>query len=119
MAGFIFDARAALSEIQDRTPATTATTATKPSEKDKKSQLSQLSQPPIAEITNPDPDAYEERAAIIEHDAGLPRQEAETLAAQEQGHADADSLHGDVVGRWAVEIERLAKIGRASCRERV
>ena len=33
-----------------------------------------------------------------------------TLAAQEQGHANADSLHGDVVGRWAVEIERLAKL---------
>ncbi len=28
-------------------------------------------------------DAFEERAAILEYDAGLPRQEAETLAARE------------------------------------
>ena len=54
----------------------------------------------------PDPDAFEERSAIIEHDGGLPRQEAETLAAQEQGHADANSLHGDVVGRWAIPGQR-------------
>ena len=65
-------------------------------------------------ITAPDPDAFEERAAIIEHDAGLPRQEAETLAAQEQGHADAGSFHSDVVGRWAAEIERLATLPAVS-----
>ena len=59
-------------------------------------------------------DAFEERAGIIEHDADLPRQEAETLAAQEQGHADADSLHGDVIGRWAAEIERLATLPAVS-----
>ena len=38
----------------------------------------------LAALAAPDPDAFEERAAIIEHDAGLPRQEAETLAAREQ-----------------------------------
>ena len=62
----------------------------------------------------PNPDAFEERAAIIEHDAGLPRQEAEILAAQEQGHADAGSLHGATVERWATEIERLAKLPAVS-----
>jgi hypothetical protein len=51
---------------------------------------------------------------IIEHDAGLPRQEAETLAAQEQGHADTDSLYDDVVERWATEIERLGKLPAVS-----
>jgi hypothetical protein len=40
----------------------------------------------------------------------LPRQEAETLAAQEQGRGDANSLYGDVVKRWSAEIERLAKL---------
>ncbi len=65
-------------------------------------------------ITAPDPDAFEERAGILEFDAGLPRQEAETLAVQEQGHADADSLHGEVVGRWAAEIERLATLPAVS-----
>jgi len=62
----------------------------------------------LAALAAPDSDAFEERAGIIEHDAGLPRQEAETLAAQEQGHADADSLHGETVAHWAAEIDRLA-----------
>ncbi len=68
----------------------------------------------LAALAAPDPGAFEERSAIIEFDAGLPRQEAETLAAQEQGHADADSLYGDVVGRWAAEIERLDKLPAVS-----
>ena len=71
-----------------------------------------------------DENIFQERAAII-HEAHtiihaddgtllpepiftLTRQEAETLAAQEQGQADADSLHGELVGRWAAEIEWLA-----------
>ena len=75
-------------------------------------------------------DAFEERAAII-HDAhtitftndgtslaepifALTQEQAETLVAREQGHADADSLHGDVVGRWAAEIERLATLPAVS-----
>jgi len=68
----------------------------------------------LAALTPPDPDAFEERSAIIEFDAGLPCQEAETLAAQEQGHADADSLHGATVARWSTEIERLAKLRAVS-----
>jgi hypothetical protein len=73
-----------------------------------------------------DPDAFEERAAII-HEAHtitladdgalfpepiftLTQEQAETLAAQEQGHADIDSLYGELVDRWAAEIERLAKL---------
>ena len=68
----------------------------------------------LAALSAPDSDAFEERAAIIEHDAGLPRQEAETLAAQEQGHADAGSLHGATVQRWAAEIGRLAKLPAVS-----
>ena len=68
----------------------------------------------LAALAAPDPDAFEERAAIIEHDAGLPRQEAETLAAQEQGHADADSLHGGIADRWAAEIERLVSLPAVS-----
>ncbi len=58
----------------------------------------------------PDSDAFEERAAIIEFDGGQPRREAENLAAREQGFADADSLHGESVRRWAAQIERLATL---------
>jgi hypothetical protein len=36
----------------------------------------------------PDIDAFEERAAILEYDAGLKRDEAEDLAAQAQGFKD-------------------------------
>ncbi len=68
----------------------------------------------LAALTAPDADAFEERAAIFEHDAGLPRRDAETLAAQEQGRADAPSLHGELVDRWAAEIERLAKLPAVS-----
>jgi hypothetical protein len=68
----------------------------------------------LSALTAPDPDAFEERAGIIEHDGGLTRQEAETLAAQEQGHDDADSLHGDVVQRWSAEIDRLVRLRTVS-----
>jgi hypothetical protein len=44
----------------------------------------------------------------------LTQEQAETLAAREQGHADADSFHGDVVARWAAEIERLATLPAVS-----
>ena len=38
----------------------------------------------------PDIARFEERAAIAEYDGGLPRHQAENLAAQEQGFATAD-----------------------------
>ena len=38
----------------------------------------------------PDIDAFEERAAIVEYDGGLTRQEAETIAARSQGFQDRD-----------------------------
>ena len=81
-------------------------------------------------ITAPDSDAFEERAAIVHEahtrtiaDDGTPlpepiftisQEQAETLAAQEQGHADAASLHGELVERWAAEIERLATLPAVS-----
>lgn len=37
----------------------------------------------------PDIDAFEERAAILEHEAGLSRMEAENQAARAQGFRDA------------------------------
>ncbi len=77
-----------------------------------------------------DPGAFDERAAII-HDAHtitiadeaaslpepiftLTREEAETLAAQDQGHADADDFHTAVVARWVAEIDRLARMRAVS-----
>ena len=77
-----------------------------------------------------DKDTYEERAGII-HEAHtttiadddsqlsepiftLTQERAETLAAQEQGFHDADSLHGELVGRWATEIDRLTKLRAVS-----
>ena len=38
----------------------------------------------------PDIDAFEERAAIAEHDGGLSRSDAEDLAAQAQGFRDRE-----------------------------
>ncbi len=68
MAAFIFDARAALDEIQGRTPATVATTATNPAFQPGKSQLSQPMPVENATLAASDPDAFEERAGII-HEA--------------------------------------------------
>jgi len=126
MAGFIFDTRAALSEIQDWTPATVATTATKPVVKPEMSQLSQLSQPLTAEMADPDLGAFDERSAIIHEahtitiaDDGAPlpepiftltRHDTEKLAAQKQGFNDGPSLQGEMVRRWAAEIARMARL---------
>ncbi len=44
----------------------------------------------------------------------MTRREAETWAAREQGFDDADSLHGELVGRWAAEIERLTNLRAVS-----
>jgi hypothetical protein len=68
----------------------------------------------LTALASPDPGAFEERAAIIEHDGGLSRQQAKTQTAQEQGFDDADSLHGESVRRWTAEIERLAKLPAVS-----
>lgn len=42
----------------------------------------------------PDIDAFEERAAIAEHDGGLSRSEAEDLAARAQGFRDREHYWG-------------------------
>ena len=55
----------------------------------------------LAALAAPDPVAFEERSAIAEHDGGMPRQDAETLAAREQGFDDTDSLHGEMVAGQA------------------
>ena len=84
----------------------------------------------LAALAAPDSDAFEERAAIIheahtriiaDDDAPLPepifaltQEQAETLAAREQGFADAAGLHGEMVRRWAAEIERLATLPAVS-----
>lgn len=39
----------------------------------------------------PDIEAFDERVAIAEYDGGLPRSQAENLAAQEQGFATAQA----------------------------
>lgn len=65
----------------------------------------------LAALTDPDIAAFEERAAIAEHDGGQSRQDAETLAARAQGFEDAADLHHGAIERWAVEIDRLAALG--------
>lgn len=47
--------------------------------------------PPLKPVTPvPDIDAFEERAAIIQHDGGHSRSKAEEMAAKAQGFRDAD-----------------------------
>jgi len=84
----------------------------------------------LAALSAPDSDAFEERASLIHEahtrtlgDDGSPlpepifeitQEQAETLAAQEQGYDGADSLHREAVRRWAAEIERLVKLPAVS-----
>jgi hypothetical protein len=94
-----FDARAKLAEITGQPPATSRTQA--PAARPV-SQMSQVSQPPeprkpalnvasVAIVATPPAraegltnwrtiDAFEERAAILEYEAGMSREVAETLA---------------------------------------
>lgn len=68
MGGFIFDARAALRQIQEQAPATIATIATKATHVTETSHI--LQAPDAAAEGHPpvDLDTFEERAAIAEHD---------------------------------------------------
>ncbi len=52
--------------------------------------------------------------ATPDFDAGLLRQGTETLAGWEHGFNDVDSLHSEVVRRWAAEIDQLAKLRAVS-----
>lgn len=90
-APFTFDVGAALARIAARKRAVDAGSPAL-------SQMSRLSQaaPPaaalLADLTPDQHDTYEERAAILEYDAHLPRPEAERLAAEmtrQQRRADA------------------------------
>ncbi len=79
---------------------------------------------------HPDLNVFEERAGIIHEantriiaDDGAPlpepifaltQEQAERMAAREQEHTDADSLRGEVVARWAAEIERLGNLPAVS-----
>lgn len=65
----------------------------------------------FSSATAVDLDAFEERAAIAEHDGELPREDAERLAAGEQGFDSADDLHAAAVAFWSSEIDRLARAG--------
>ncbi len=53
----------------------------------------------------PDIDAFEERAAIAQFDGGLTRKQAEDLAAQRQGFADADAYWA-----WLAEYVLARKV---------
>ncbi len=55
----------------------------------------------------PDIEAFEERAAIAEHDGGLPRKKAEDVAARGQGFSSRDRY-------WAWLAEYVIKEGLPS-----
>ena len=91
---FSFDADAALAEIRSRrsdpaTPATPATVRTTEAQ----------TVAAIATVAGPDPDAFEERAAIHEFDGGMTRPDAEDMAARAQGFDDA-AAYRSAVDRW-------------------
>ena len=56
-----------------------------------------------------DLDAFEERAAIAEHDGGMNREEAERAASSEQGYSDHAALHAAAADAWQHHLEALAR----------
>ena len=72
-----FDAQAALAEIRTN-PIHTIQPI--PDGKEPRNRTNRVNRVP------PDPESFEERAAIIEFDEGLPRSAAEDMAAQAQGY---------------------------------
>jgi hypothetical protein len=58
----------------------------------------------------PDLPAFAERSAIVEHDGGLSRAEAERLAAGEQGFDGPDELYRVAVDVWRGEIAALPQL---------
>jgi len=90
-----FDAKAALSKINTdtSTPATTATTATKSAKTPQLvANVADAAALPFQNTKNPNIAEFEERAAICEYDGGLPRADAEQLAAQSQGYENVISF---------------------------
>jgi hypothetical protein len=55
--------------------------------------------------------AFCERAAIMEHDGGLPRMEAEKAAAREMGFATAEALYRAAIEAWRLEIAAAPQTG--------
>lgn len=100
---FSFDPAAALAEIRNQTddPAKVAKVA-----KLEGRQGQTLAG--FAALAGPDPDAFEERAAILEHDAGMTRPEAERLAAQAQGFASAAEFRRFAAGLALVRADFAA-----------
>ncbi|MGJ8585427.1 MAG: hypothetical protein ACSHXD_15135 [Marinosulfonomonas sp.] len=84
-----FDVQAALSEIKGGKVATPATLATQqaktPQNRSNVADVANVATLHPSEFT-PDTDAFEERAAIAEFDAGMSRADAEDFAAQGQGY---------------------------------
>ncbi len=80
--GRYFDAQAALAEMRDNPIHPIHPISGDQDPKNRANSTNRV--PPVGE-KHPDLDAFEERAAIIEFDAGLPRKQAEDLAAKAQG----------------------------------
>ena len=55
--------------------------------------------------------AFCERAAIMEHDGGLSRKEAEKAAAREMGFATAEALYRAAIEAWRLEIAAAPQTG--------
>ncbi len=62
----------------------------------------------IEALQTPSIDDFGERAAIAEYDGGLTRDEAERLAANEQGFDSVDDYARAFVAGWSAEIGRAA-----------
>lgn len=62
-----------------------------------------------AGLPSPDLGAFEERAAVAEYDGGMSREEAERVAAAEQGYSNPNDLYAAMTEFWRHHLELLAR----------
>lgn len=62
-----------------------------------------------AGLPSPDLSAFEERAAVAEYDGGMNREEAERVAAAEQGYSNPNDLYAALTEIWQHHLELFAR----------
>lgn len=109
---FRFDVYAALAKVQVESE-DAPTPPTVPTETPQQSQsvggIGSVGRPSARNQNSADLSDYEERAAILEFDAGLSKAEAEERAASEQGFSDAASLHAAKIAEWTGLLSKKLK----------
>lgn len=109
---FRFDAKSVLARIENPAEGA-ATVATPATASPTVAGVAGVAAPALATAPPPDLDAFEERAAITQHDGGLSREQAERLAAEAQGYPKVADFYAAAADGWRRNLEALHCAERA------